>query len=93
MMRHNTKLLSEAKTMQGLELNKKECNCRKANECPVQNKCLTESVVYQATIKRGDGVTDTYIGLTATSFKDRWRNHKSNFKTRNPKNATALQYM
>ena len=67
-----------------------ECNCRKVNECPVQNKCLTESVVYQATIKRGDGVTDTYIGLTATSFKDKWRNHKSNFKTRVPKNTTAL---
>ena len=41
------------------------------------------SVVYQATIKRGVGVTDTYIGLNATrsNFKD---------KTRNPKNATAL---
>ena len=75
--------MSEAKTMQGLESNKKECNCRKANECPVQNKCLKESVVYQAATKRGDGVTDAYIGLNATrsNFKD---------KTRNPKNATAL---
>ena len=87
---HNSKILSEAKNMQGLDLNKKECNCRKSSECPVENKCLTTSVVYQATIQRGDGVRETYIGLTATSFKDRWRNHRSNFKTRNPKNATAL---
>ena len=58
--------------------------------CPVDGKCLTEGVVYQATLRRGDGVVDTYIGLTATSFKERWRNHISNFKTRNPKNATAL---
>ena len=69
---------------------KKECNYRKKTECPVENTCLQEGVVYQATIRRGDGKVDTYIGLTATSFKERWRNHKSNFKTRNPKNATAL---
>jgi hypothetical protein len=39
---------------------------------------------------KGGQKTDTYIGLTATSFKDRWRNHKSSFKTRNPKNSTKL---
>ena len=47
-------------------------------------------VVYQATVKRGDGVEDTYIGLTSTTFKERWSNHKSNFRTRNPKNACGL---
>ena len=56
----------------------------------MENTCLQKGVIYQATISRGDGKVDTYIGLTSTSFKERWRNHKSNFKTRNPKNATAL---
>ena len=56
--------------------NQKECNCRKKNECPVENKCLQEGVIYQATVERGDNRTDTYIGLTATAFKDRLRNHK-----------------
>ena len=35
-------------------------------------------------------IGDTYIGLSEPPFKDRFRNHKSNFKTRNPKNATSL---
>ena len=82
---HNSKILSPPK-----EDNPKECNCRKNTVCPVQGKCLQEGVVYQATVKREDGITDTYIGLTATSFKVRWTNHKSNFRTRNPKNKTAL---
>ena len=85
---HNSKILNPP-TDGSQGASKKECNCRKF-VCPVEGKCLQEGVVYQATIKRGDGQKDTYIGLTANSFKDRWRNHRSNFKTRNPKNATAL---
>ena len=86
---HNSKILKAYENGEG-PLVEKDCNCRKANECPVEGKCLQKGVVYQATLRRGDGVIDTYIGLTSTSFKERWRNHKSNFKTRNPKNATAL---
>jgi hypothetical protein len=63
---------------------------KKKDECLVENKCFQEGLVYQATIMRGDNKVDTYIGLTATPFKDRWQNHKSYFKTRNPKNATGL---
>ena len=49
------------------------------NLCPVENICLTDSVVYQAVVERTDGVTDSYVGLTANSFKDRWTKHKSSF--------------
>ena len=86
---HNTKILNTLNNQEEMEP-RKTCNCRKKNECPVGNNCLQEGVVYQATIERGDQKTDTYIGLTSTPFKDRWRNHKSNFKTRNPKNSTCL---
>ena len=82
---HNTKILRPKP-----EQNKKECDCRTKANCPVQNKCLQKGVVYQATITRDDEKVDTYIGLTATTFKERWRNHRSNFKTRNPKNSTSL---
>ena len=37
-----------------------------------------------------DQVTDSYVGLTENSFKDRWTKHKSSFRTRNPKNASGL---
>ena len=47
-------------------------------------------VVYQAEVKREDNIVDTYVGLSATSFKDRYRNHTSSFRTRNPKNSTTL---
>ena len=83
---HNAKILKE-----GVDADPpRECNCRKKAECPVENKCLQKGVVYQATVTREDDQVDTYIGLTATTFKERWSNHKSNFRTRNPKNATGL---
>ena len=84
---HNSKILNANKTD---AMPARECNCRKKDECPVQGKCLQDGVVYQATISRQDGRVDTYIGLSEPPFKDRFRNHKSNFKTRNPKNATSL---
>ena len=51
---------------------------------------MRQGVIYQAEVCRADNKVDTYIGLAATSFKDRWRNHTSSFKTRNPKNSTTL---
>ena len=32
----------------------KECNYRQKESCPLRGKCLTESVVYQATVTRKD---------------------------------------
>ena len=53
------------------------CNCRTLNECPLNGKCLTESLVYQAEITSTDaGEAKTYIGMTGGSFKKRYANHK-----------------
>jgi hypothetical protein len=82
---HNSKILK-------IDANEetRSCNCRKKDQCPVENKCLTNSAVYPAIVKRTDGVTDSYVGLTENTFKDRWTKHKSSFKIRNPKNASGL---
>ena len=84
---HNSKILKSGASQ---DEEKKTCSCRNKNLCPVENKCLTDCVVYQAVVERTDGVTDSYVGLTANSFKDRWTKHKSSFRTRNPKNASGL---
>ena len=53
----------------------KPCNCREPNKCPLKGECLVKEVVYQATITTAES-TETYVGLTATEFKTRWRNHQ-----------------
>ena len=66
------------------------CNCRVKGNCPVGGQCLKSGVIYQAEVKSDNNKIETYIGLSATSFKDRYRNHTSSFRTRNPKNSTTL---
>ena len=65
---HNKALLSRAN--QNSPSATKTSNCRKKDACPLAGKCLTKSLVYQATVKREDNTQqETYIGLTENSFK------------------------
>ena len=67
------------------------CNCRNKSDCPVENKCLLSDVIYQASVIRQDnGEKETYVGLTSTSFKSRWSNHKTSFNLDSHKNETKL---
>ena len=76
--RHNKSTL--AKTEPKPDDNARTCNCRDSDECPVENKCLTKGVVYQATVTRQDNMkNETYIGLTENSFKTRFSAHKYTF--------------
>ena len=84
---HNSKIIQGDSNS---ESEKGGCNCRVKNDCPVGGECQRMGVVYQAEVTRDDGKVDTYIGLAATSFKDRYSNHTSSFRTRNPKNSTTL---
>ena len=51
-----------------------KCNCRNKTECPLPRKCLIQSVIYQGSVKTATG-EETYIGLTANSFKARFGGH------------------
>ena len=70
-----------------------ECNCRKKDKCPLQKKCLTQAIVYQAEVKSYDnGATKWYTGVTAGKFKDRYRNHKKSFEQQRCANKTYFNF-
>ena len=67
----------------------KTCSCPKNKECPLDKKCLSKNIVYKATITQENQKTETYTGLTSTTFKARLGTHKTSFK--NPEaNQTSL---
>ena len=82
---HNKKMLK------GETLPQRACNCRDPNDCPLDNKCLAQNVICQASIQRLDNQkTETYIGLTSKTFKERWNNHKTSFRLSSHKNESRL---
>ena len=91
---HNKSTLSTISSTNSLDM----CSCPKNNKvlCPLSNtKCITESVIYQATVTIKDKTTNrppqTYVGLTENSFKTRLANHlKASFNSFDKRNATEL---
>ena len=82
---HNKKILNKNEPQENL------CNCRSKNNCPVGNKCLLSDVIYQATVTRLDNrEKETYVGLSSTSFKSRWNNHKTSFNLASHEKETRL---
>ena len=70
----------------------RNCDCRKEESCVVNNKCLTEEVIYLARIYTRTDLKDSryYVGLAKTSFKARMRNHDSSFRDIKKRGNTAL---
>ena len=52
--KHNASVLSKSELKPTDDIN--TCNCRDKLQCPLQNKCLTSSVIYQATVTRNDNM-------------------------------------
>ena len=69
--------------------NNRLCNCRNQESCPLQGKCLTRNIIYQATVK-SKGDIKTYIGLSERPFKERYRNHIKDFNNSKYRNSTEL---
>ena len=85
---HNKATLVKKDQQQQGEI-ESNCNCRKKDECPLNGECLTKGVIYQAKVTTEEK-RETYIGLAATDFKTRWRNHKTSFIKDYKKNDTEL---
>ena len=81
---HNRSILNPPKTSFG-------CNCQNRSMCPLQNKCFAPNMVYQADVT--DNVDDekiVYLGLSETPFKDRYRNHVTDFNNEIHYNKTEV---
>ena len=85
---HNSKLLSEERQAEQ-ELG---CNCIGGlTTCPVEGKCQTTGVVYQASVKEiTTGKIETYTGATARRFKDRLYEHRADMNSEEGRTKTAL---
>ena len=85
----STKTPKETTILRKQKTNSKNCNCRKPELCPLDQNCLTERVIYKATVAT-ELKSKTYIGSCETSFKTRFNNHKQSFKNLLHRNDTVL---
>ena len=78
----------------GNETNGKTCNCRNKSNCPLDNKCLINKIVYKAEIETNDGInelsTKVYFGISKTYFKSRYNKNKMSFRNQTHENDTEL---
>ena len=81
---HNNKIIGPNSLNDG-----ESCNCRNRQLCPLEGKCTTSNIVYEAQVTSNAEVK-TYIGLTATTFKTRYSAHRSSFSDSRKKNSTEL---
>ena len=73
--------------------NQKQCNCKGDKVCPVDGKCLSESVIYRATLTEENGTINTYVGLTCNTFKTRWNAHNHSFNNSEANQTTLSSYI
>ena len=85
--KHNEKILETGKTPP----TENNCNCRRKNDCPLKNNCLTSSVIYNANVTtESDTTGKNYIGLTEGTFKRRYEQQKLSFRNTNYSNSLEL---
>ena len=83
---HNRKILNECE----MRDNRRTCNCRNKNLCPLDGKCLTNNVIYKVTVTTASRTTSNYIGMVENDFKTRFNKHKLSFRNQNHSHDTVL---
>ena len=88
--RHNKRIMANFDKMQAPP--QRLCNCRVPANCPLGNRCLTESVVYKASVSATGTVQENkfYLGLTANSMKQRISSHNTSFRNERYRDQTSL---
>ena len=71
------------------ETNNRAYNYRTKDNCPLDGKCLSECIVYEATVL-STKQTKVYFGTAEGSFKSRYSNHTKSFRLRGYEHETEL---
>ena len=84
---HNKKVTKAKPSAQA-----RTCNCINKSKCPLNNKCLSNNVLYKANITSTSENyrNKIYYGISETKFKARYANHRKSFKNRKYKIDTEL---
>ena len=80
---HNKRILAENEKQY-------ECNCKNKDEFPLENKCLTPRVIYEADVITLNTSRKFFIGLSIPPFKECYNNHKRDFRNKRYKESTEL---
>ena len=62
----------------------------RCKKCPLNGECLTECIVYKATLTAADGEVKTYTGITQPPFKKRLYRHHADRRDRELEHATTM---
>ena len=80
MSEHNNKLLGKPPVQMG-------CKCQNKTTCHMPGKCTNDKLFYRATVTANNS-EETYVGLTANQFKDKYGKLKRDFA--NDESSTTL---
>lgn len=91
---HNKSILNPSKD----NAEDRSCSCPKnsKSDCPLDGQCLSKNIIYKAVVSTENTAPPIntppkqYIGLTSTTFKERFNNHTQSFKARSKSNSSEL---
>ena len=67
------------------------CNCQQKSECPLNNKCLSESIVYKAAVSQTSSQINKYhYGTCEKTFKERCTDHTATFRNKSKQKSSEL---
>jgi uncharacterized protein (UPF0335 family) len=77
------------------DANNRSCNCRRANDCPLDGRCLTKNVIYRADVSTPSDPSKSkvYIGSTTRAFKVRYTEHKADFNNASGRSTKLSRYI
>ena len=81
--KHNSKIMKNPATYIT-----KTCNCRRKTDCPMNGNCLSECLIYKASV--GTNTHKYYYSTSENTFKERYNNHNCSFRNISPEKSTEL---